>query len=200
MQHLQGSGFWAALLIHKRYRSLNRAAYTRTPFKFKYLWLDYPAAAPACTFWMQQSCRREDESMHLAVQTCLHAANVGWRKKQHPALYYCLLIFAEVSSAIARSLQVAEETHYPLLKVLQPAPVLIGTDLERILGTWKLERICFLHITGTANTVLPSPVTAPPSHTICFLKHLPSQGPTWISVSVHCTATSLLCGAAQVLA
>jgi len=52
----------------------------------------------------------------LGSSAHLHAANMGRRKKQHPALYSCLLASAGVSSAIAMLLQVAGEMHYPLLK------------------------------------------------------------------------------------
>lgn len=64
---------------------------------------------------MQQSCRREEDSVHFAVPSHLRTADTGRRNTGHPASYSCLLTFAGVSFAIATLLQVAEERHYPLL-------------------------------------------------------------------------------------
>lgn len=160
MPSLQGSTFWAVLLLHKRYRYLKtRATYTRTHCKLKIA----PCVAPTSL-----SCGH----------SCMHSVNgailqqrgrvSAWQfnspprsrhrqgEKWCPASYSCLLTLAGVSSAIATSswrntLPFAERV------LQQPAPILIGTDCKRTLGIWKLERICFLHIAGRANTAFHVP-------------------------------------------
>lgn len=59
---------------------------------------------------------RREEIHALGSSTPLHTASLGQRRKGHPALYSCLLIFTGVSSAICTFMQGAEEIHYPLLK------------------------------------------------------------------------------------
>ena len=121
MQCLQGSGFWAVLLLHKSYRYLKtRATCSRTHCKLKiapFIALRRLSCSHSCMHNLNAAILQERGRVSaLGGSTRLHAANMCRRKKRHPALYSCLLTFAGVSSAIATLLQVAEEIHYPLLK------------------------------------------------------------------------------------
>lgn len=121
MQCLQGSGFWAVLLLHKRYRYLKpRATYTRTRCKLKItppIALTRLSCSHSCMHNLNAATLQERGRVRaLCSSTHLHTANMGRRNKWHPALYCCLLTFTGVSSAVATLLQVAEEKHYPLLK------------------------------------------------------------------------------------
>lgn len=90
----------------------------------------------------------------LCSSTNLHTADTDWTNKCHSASHNCLLTFAGVSPATL--LQVAE-IHYPLLKEFFSNLHLFWLAQTSALGTWNLERICFLHITGTAHTAFRVP-------------------------------------------
>lgn len=105
----------------------------------------------------------------LGSSACLCTADKGRRKKQHPALYSCLLPFAGVSSAVATLLRVDKGIRYPLRKEFFNNPLLFwlaqtSRGLREFGSSEHLRITHYWH----RHYSLPSPATTPPSHIIHF--------------------------------
>lgn len=159
MQCLQGSGPWAVLLLHKRYRYLKtRSTYTRTHCKLKITpstALTRLSRSHSCMHDLNAAILRGERKSQRTwqfnssphIQHRQEEEVASWLVQLPPDICGSFLCYCYIAASSRRNtLPFAERV------LQQPAPILIGIDLERTLGIWRLERICFLNIAGTANT------------------------------------------------